>query len=174
MHTAHPGQTTPVPPASDTICSRPSLEEIHTSNGYHQKEDGKGEMELEQGQIRTERSAASQHGEAERVQEGAAQECGDTWREREDSGKTPQIHGGLWDWGVCLWTRLGEPWAKRIWGAFKRGGPGGLRGFLRGMWHSFLRRGKSGTSVPRKQGGVWSIANVPISTSSGLPLFAYY
>uniref|UniRef100_A0A8C2BA40 WW domain binding protein 1-like b n=1 Tax=Cyprinus carpio TaxID=7962 RepID=A0A8C2BA40_CYPCA len=44
-----PGQTTPVPPASETLCSRPSPEEIHTSNGYHQKEDGKGETELERG-----------------------------------------------------------------------------------------------------------------------------
>ncbi|XP_043090949.1 WW domain binding protein 1-like b isoform X2 [Puntigrus tetrazona] len=43
-----PGRTTPVPPASETLCSRPSLEDIHTSDGYHQKEDGKGEMELEQ------------------------------------------------------------------------------------------------------------------------------
>ncbi|XP_050982684.1 WW domain binding protein 1-like b isoform X1 [Labeo rohita] len=44
-----PRQTTPVPPASDTLSSRPNLEEIHTSNGYHQKEDSKGEIELERG-----------------------------------------------------------------------------------------------------------------------------
>ncbi|KAL0203621.1 hypothetical protein M9458_001639, partial [Cirrhinus mrigala] len=43
-----PRQTTPVPPASDALSSRPNLEEI-TSNGYHQKEDSKGEIELERG-----------------------------------------------------------------------------------------------------------------------------
>ncbi|XP_016405708.1 WW domain binding protein 1-like isoform X1 [Sinocyclocheilus rhinocerous] len=44
-----PRQTTPLPPASDTLCSRPNIEDIHTSNGYHQKEDSKGEIELEGG-----------------------------------------------------------------------------------------------------------------------------
>lgn len=42
-----PRQITPVPPVSDTLSSRPSLEEIHTSNGYHQKDDSKSEIELE-------------------------------------------------------------------------------------------------------------------------------
>ncbi|XP_016355762.1 WW domain binding protein 1-like isoform X2 [Sinocyclocheilus anshuiensis] len=44
-----PRQTTPLAPESDTLCSRPNIEDIHTSNGYHQKEDGKGEIELEGG-----------------------------------------------------------------------------------------------------------------------------
>ncbi|XP_077102823.1 WW domain binding protein 1-like b isoform X2 [Siphateles boraxobius] len=40
-----PRQTTPVPPASDTLCSRPSLEEIHTSNGFHRIDESKIEIE---------------------------------------------------------------------------------------------------------------------------------
>lgn len=42
-----PRQTTPVPPVSDMLCSRPSLEEIHTSSCYHQKDESKSELELE-------------------------------------------------------------------------------------------------------------------------------
>ncbi|XP_051560590.1 WW domain binding protein 1-like isoform X2 [Myxocyprinus asiaticus] len=46
MH-CQPRQTTPVPPVSDTLCSRLSLEEIHSSNCYHQKDDSKGLRDLE-------------------------------------------------------------------------------------------------------------------------------
>lgn len=40
-------QTTSVPPVSDMLCSRPSLEEIHTSSSYHQKNESKGPLEVE-------------------------------------------------------------------------------------------------------------------------------